>query len=727
MRRRITVLAALAAVAAGAPPAAAAEPAWQLVDTLTDGSPYPRPIGRIGGFAFAAPNRGVLTTEGTEAVKPGIWSYDGERWQPLADVCGGNADRADVVWASSKEFWAIADPAPNPLAPRPTYPAGARRDEGTTLCDFKDGRVAASYAAPPAGPSRWYQMTSAACLAGECLFGGYGSRGEDGRRLGTFHLRTTGGRPEVVWGAQGRGVTALAAHRGALYESVASGERPYFRGELADPRPAEPQERLLLGWGGSTFVTDPFVARPLPKQVTGKDRAGNTQTVTIGKSPGQQETEDVLADLRALSSDGELLWAVGGTSDSGLWGQGDPLPNSNQCPGSYYRQRHAGMFSPRPPLVAVKPGDGPFQELRFSDDDIVQSRSRAAEPFSWPTIDQYELYGDVAAIPGRPNEAWVAALPWTNFGCFQLENQERAYERSRWSTDNPVLVRLRYLPDATPGQPNVTVVERVDLERGERRGAVRRVACTGPGDCWAATTQGWLYHYTDGSGPGRDPAPPFPERITQRPLDERAALIADTPPVDDSLANAPKPIYVDAPEPPPAPPVIVEPQVVTKDRPPLIEKVKVANHGSRALRLDFQLARPAKVGVAAELRGRDVGQAKLTKLDPGDARLILRFDPKRRPGRLRFRTVELAPDAPTLAGVAGRAGATVAATATLPAAGRLRVSVLRAGRVVARRTVRGRGGPVTAAVPVPRTARRGELEVRFSYGSLRFVRRLRAL
>lgn len=345
MTRRATLaLAALAAAFATALvpfTARAAEPIWRLEQPPPPaGVPFKVPLGAPGDLSFWAPNRGLLTVEGNATIPRGLYSWDGQSWHQLATVCGGPGDTARIAWAGPTEFWVVSEPS---------LP---RRGSGLALCRFKDGQVVGSWSTRVDAADPFRQMLSATCNGpSDCWFGGVGSQDALGERIGAFHLHWDGADLETVYGPQGRGVSDMRFHGGALFESTLVGRSPENRTdplELAEP---EPVPRLIHRVDGDAFARDPF----LPVPLAGVPADGS--------------------ELLALDSDGTDLWAVGGGAASG--------PSAPQ-----------GGAVARPPL-AVRLVAGVFQEL-----------SLAGASFG-PT----DRLGDVAAIPGT-GEAMATVVPF---------------------------------------------------------------------------------------------------------------------------------------------------------------------------------------------------------------------------------------------------------------------------------------------------------------------------
>ena len=338
------LIAALVASALAGP--AAAEPIWRLEQPAPPaGAPFKVPLGAPGDLKFWAPNRGLLTVEGNAAISRGIYSWNGQTWHQLATVCGGPADTARIAWAGPTEFWVVSEPS---------LP---RRGSGLALCRFKDGQVVGSFSTRVDAADPFRQMTSASCNGpNDCWFGGVGSQDALGEKVGAFHLHWDGADLETVYGPQGRGVTDLQLHQGALYETTLVGRSPENRTgpvDLAEPE-AVPSLIHEIGPGGS-FTNDPFEPAPL---------AGVPSDGT---------------ELLGIDSDGTDLWVVGGGAASGA-------------------SAPVGGAVTRPPLVARLVG-GAFEELTVTG----------------ATFGASDRFGDVAAIPGS-DEAMATVVPFAERG-----------------------------------------------------------------------------------------------------------------------------------------------------------------------------------------------------------------------------------------------------------------------------------------------------------------------
>jgi hypothetical protein len=318
----------------------AAEPIWRLEQPPPPaGAPFKVPLGAPGDLQFWAPNRGLLTIEGNDTIPPGIFSWDGQSWHQLATVCGGPAETARIAWAGPTEFWVVSEPS---------LP---RHGSGLALCRFKDGQVVGSWSTRTDSPDPFRQMMSAACNGpNDCWFGGVGSEDTLGERVGAYHLHWNGSDLLSRYGPQGRGVTDMQFHAGALYESTLVGRSPENRTEPVDLAEPELVPRLIHEISGTTFTNAPFVP-------------------AVG-SNGESE-------LLAMDSDGTNLWAVGGGAASG-----PAAPDASAVA--------------RKPLATRLVGKA-FQELTLSG----------------AAFGELDRLGDVAAIPGT-DEAMAAVVPFAD-------------------------------------------------------------------------------------------------------------------------------------------------------------------------------------------------------------------------------------------------------------------------------------------------------------------------
>jgi hypothetical protein len=182
------------------------------------------------------------------------------------------------------------------------------------------------------------------------------------------------------------------------------------------------------------------------------------------------------------------------------------------------------------------------------------------------------------------------------------------------------------------------------------KGAAEKIVCPAQRDCWMATSQGWLFHLTDGSPEQPDGESPFTSLIGFRPLDEGLPQVEpDAPPADTSGA-------IEAFQPPPFVPIVEKTEATGPSRRvkvALLSHVKTQLVHGHTLELRFRLAVKARVRLLAKRRRAVVASTATRTLAAGERRLLLALDPRRWPTKLDLQTHALAP-LPTVA--AGEAG-----------------------------------------------------------------------
>jgi hypothetical protein len=179
-----------------------------------------------------------------------------------------------------------------------------------------------------------------------------------------------------------------------------------------------------------------------------------------------------------------------------------------------------------------------------------------------------------------------------------------------------------------------------------RKGAAAKIACPAPHDCWLATTQGWLFHLTNGrEGLPVDTDPAFAGLITERPADEGLPQVPpDAPPPDTSGLLGEPPASLG--------PLTETPKPVERVAVPLLSNIHTrVVHGS-TLELRFHLAVRARIRLLAERHRAVVASTPTRTLTAGNRKLLLRLNTHRWPTKLELKTHPLAP-LPTVAPSAG--------------------------------------------------------------------------
>ncbi len=166
---------------------------------------------------------------------------------------------------------------------------------------------------------------------------------------------------------------------------------------------------------------------------------------------------------------------------------------------------------------------------------------------------------------------------------------------------------------------------------GAGRGSAQLVAATGPEEAWMATSAGWLFHYSNGMPLPEDADPNWASTITQRPNESVAQFVSDTPPPDNSQLFAPPPVQLETK---------ASGESVALVIPALLKDIRVTRRGL-TVTISFQLTRLADVQLVAKLHGKVLARTRRARLKPGKRKLELRFERKRWPDALSFKTKEL--------------------------------------------------------------------------------------
>lgn len=314
--------------------------------------------------------------------------------------------------------------------------------------------------------------------------------------------------------------------------------------------------------------------------------------------------------------------ALGGlrlsANDSALWAAAGPLPTT---PTGTVAQ----------PLTVLEDVNGRWHELAGHDVD-----PQSGSPFAGDGL------ADIAAEPGA-DAAWLTLRPATGFGVIPSASLVRL-SGAGTMTDQLTL----------PGTGDGV----------GPKGAADTIVCPAARDCWMATTEGWLFHLTDGTALPQDSSFAFTTFLASRPTDGSIPpQIPDNPPVDDSGLPAFVPALPnDAPVPPPAP-RRRSVALVTH-----LRKGKLV-HGT-TLVLSFHLTVKSRVRLRALRKKRVVAQTRVVVLSGGNRKISLRLNRKRWPTRLDLQIKALVP-VPTVPVTAGGDSPTTTAvpTASVPTAG----------------------------------------------------------
>ncbi|HET6997571.1 MAG TPA: hypothetical protein VFI03_03195 [Solirubrobacterales bacterium] len=188
--------------------------------------------------------------------------------------------------------------------------------------------------------------------------------------------------------------------------------------------------------------------------------------------------------------------------------------------------------------------------------------------------------------------------------------------------------RARLISIRGDGSVGPEVALPASSEELNNKGFAGPIACPAAGQCWMATSMGWLFHL-GGSLP-QDTDPAMHQLISSRPCDNSCRSIPPVGiPVDDSGELA-------AGVNPELPPIEKRPKPPKPAR-PIAFKVKQRVVDGTILQLSFTLRTRAHVQLLAKRGGRTVAKTPSLTMDRGRHRLRLRLDPKRWPTDLKFK------------------------------------------------------------------------------------------
>lgn len=335
-------------------------------------------------------------------------------------------------------------------------------------------------------------------------------------------------------------------------------------------------ESLLAGPKANT-ESNPNIGAPPDQSLIHEIDPALADASAFGANAWSPATVDSLgvhgAELLAIDNNAneatvaDAAWAVGGGATSG--------------PGSFPDD----PFD-RGPVAAVADADGIWTE--------VDAQSGLLGPDA-------QLI-DVSVVPGTQT-AFAAVL------------QDRTVGQT--ISGNARVMKL------TPGASPV-------VQTFGNKGTVVKIDCPAVDECWAATTDGWLYRYAEpGSTPPLDTEAAFATVVTFRPNEVIEQAVSDAPPEDDSLLFAP---------PPPTDQLVEQPPTVKRLR-PAVRSVRSKLVGMK-LRITFTVVRRARVSFTARKGRKVVASARTKVLRKGKHSVTLKLSRKRWPDRLSMKVTE---------------------------------------------------------------------------------------
>jgi hypothetical protein len=457
-----------------------------------------------------------------------------------------------------------------------------------SLCHFLNGQVVGSYAMPLEQPDSYVEMDAAACFSpSDCWFAGKDGNG------GSFHLHWGGSEVTTVYDPEDHAVTSMTAFQGKLYEGLALGPEDSYLAEENQGHPAVMRTIAPTGQasscnGSPSTFCDVFAFAGQPLPV-----------YPSGVPPSALGGFD-------LATDGSPL----GAGATQLWAGADPVRGASRASVTILHEAQGSWSQVIPTAGGSSPLGG--AQLNGSGTDQQTSQETAVD-------------GAIAPEPGT-GSAWLSL------------------SGSGGETAQVALL-----------EANGTIAETDNLPGPQDpvgfRGYAGPAACPVVHDCWMVTTQGWLFHLTDGAQQPQDVDPNFAGVIAYRPADAGVPVVyPDVPPIDNSLANQqPPPAPVGPPE------HALAPTVKYKKRKPLLLHVKSRFLHHRVLMISFTLTARAHVQLVGRRNSTIVARTPNESLHAGRHQLSLSLDPAHWPTKLQFKATPIGVPAPS-GGEAGGSG-----------------------------------------------------------------------
>jgi hypothetical protein len=557
--------------------------------------PAPVPLGKVGDIEFWEPpgeapqaNRGLLITHGNgDAIKAGVWAYDGSGWHEIATTCGATEGR--IAWGGPGDFWTVSDQRAGQAPVDGVLPPLANR----SLCHFSGGAIVASYARLAFEADSYEQMSAAACLppqppgksSQDCWFAGAALPEP---LVGSFHLHWNGIALEAQpYPDRSDPVMEMRALENAIFESVDYGKN-------------------------DAHIEEPSSAPPAVLHVAEADTAMEPLVEELPLYRAASQPPEALEYLRLGSTEG-VLWAAAGRR-VGTEGDGEAT----------VLRRVDGIWS-----QVIGPGEegaNAHPLAKLFERGLLESEHEEDELLGGPAS-----AAEVRAIAPEPGgeDAWLALGPHGQTG----GELERA---------TAVLVHISAQGELLGVQTLPSKAERTLPSNAA--GAVAHLVCPAREDCWMANASGWIYHLArEGERTlSYSELPGFPEGKvigeSERPPDEGIPQeVRDAPPPDTSGLQEEAPDYGGAFAEAKAPAV-----ESTIQAPLLSDMHSRLVHGT-TLELRFHLAVKARVRLVAKRGKKVVAQTPIHTFAAGNRKLLLRLNRHEWPTKLSLRTHALAP------------------------------------------------------------------------------------
>ena len=486
---------------------------------------------------------------------------------------------------------------------------GVRWHELSTVCGASDGRIAW------AGPEDFWTISDGRP--------GQAANPADGTPapLAERTLCHFSGKPMQVVGSYASPAFEASSYQEMHAAGCLSESDCWFAG---DPLPEPQAGAFHLHWDGRSLSAEP---NPQGHAVEDMTRFGRYLYESVRLAQGDRLTEAEPFPpfvLRRISPAGYQPTFVSLSTRLPDYSPGE-LPAALDS--LHLSADEEGLWAAAGPSLTPPEGSTPAEltVLRYENSTWSQVLGPSSDPEGGDPLAQ-DVVHSIAAEPGG-KDAWLAL---DSISGARSPSPLASATVARVSTDGSVS-ETQTLP--SPG------------EGVGPKGAAEKIVCPALRDCWMVTSQGWLFHLSDGSSGQPDAESPFTSLIGFRPLDEGLPQVQpDAPPADTSGV-------IEAFQPPPFVPIVEKTEALsalTRVKVALLSHVKTHLVHRYTLELRFHLAVKARVRLVAKRRSVTVGRTRLSTLAAGNHHLLLALDPRRWPTKLDLQTHALAslPTAP---------------------------------------------------------------------------------
>ena len=568
----------LLAACAAAPPAIAAEseqPEWRLEQPLLPGAAWPVPLGKVGDIEFL---------EG--APNRGLL------------ITGGNTPSIEPgIWTYDGERW--HELSNQCGAEREGRIAWAGADEFWTVSDGRPGQAAEAAGTSDERPVPLADNTL-------CHF-------QNGQIVGSY------AHPAFE-------ADSYQQMRGAACLSPAD---CWFGGE---PLPEPQIGAFQLHWNGSAVETEPYPAEgfPVHEMVAFEDHI--YESVQLEIPPDRTEHGEALTTpvLHLINPPGSIP-AFEPEDEAGA---GLPFYEEEELPqdlgylhlsGSEGTLWAAAGATSSPGQLTVGVRENGSWRL------VIGPSSRGGRQLEHilPAEDHAEEEALIGSSPSQARVTAIASEPGSGSAWIGLEHSE--------SQEQAVLLHIGSQGEELSEQTLPSAQERA--EGIGYKGAVARLTCPQAGDCWMATSHGWLFHLAAASARTvpRNRDPNFEHPISYRPPDQGLPQVAqDAPPADTSGLHERGVAEIAS---------IAEAKARPENKVtlPLLSRVHSRLIKGSELELSFHLSVKARVRLLAKRRGKVIAATAMHQFKAGSRKLLLQLDPRHWPTKLSLQTKALEP------------------------------------------------------------------------------------